>query len=228
MSQHRLDVDDLLLEPDVSDEPVLVAANVENRQLTDLVDRAERHFQLCPTAEPVLLDHPSPTAQSLVGLRVPGSEDPQCAVADNFHRASISLIEIFKRIVFTHATANSSRFLPLASSAASHVGTRPRPDQDSPVAALRYFAATGLRGFAALALAPLAAFAGFAALALRPFAALTFQQMWQVVRYQGVDYRRLKRILASFIGIPIRLLGERHFDSGEIERVDGSHKRHLS
>ena len=70
-----------------------------------------------------------------------------------------------------HLTEYSSRLCPPPSKATSHFGARPRPDQVLPVAALRYFAATGLRGFVALALVPLAAFPGFATFGLRPFAA---------------------------------------------------------
>lgn len=70
MGQHFFDVDDLFLKPDAGDQPVLVSANVEHRQIADLVYGVERRLEFSPVAEAVLLNHPAPTLQGLIGLRI--------------------------------------------------------------------------------------------------------------------------------------------------------------
>ena len=86
MGQHRFDVEDLLLESDVSDQTVFIATDVEYGQFTDLVYGIEGRLQFSPVVKSILLNHSSPAVQGLIGLRVQRSEGPQCAVADDIKR----------------------------------------------------------------------------------------------------------------------------------------------
>ena len=68
--QHRFDVEDLLLESDVSDQTVFIATDVEYGQFTDLVYGIEGRLQFSPVVKSILLNHSSPDLQGLMTILV--------------------------------------------------------------------------------------------------------------------------------------------------------------
>lgn len=94
MGEDGLDIQDLLLEPDIGDQAVFVAADVEHHQVADTVNAVESGLEFGPVGKSVLLDHPPPALQWGFGLRMVGREGPQCAVADDFHPKNLSQFEM--------------------------------------------------------------------------------------------------------------------------------------
>jgi hypothetical protein len=83
--QHGFDVEDLPCKPNVGDQSVFVASNVKNNQFTNPVDGVERGLEFGSVVEPVFLNHPPPSLQCSVRVRVLYGERSKGAVADDLH-----------------------------------------------------------------------------------------------------------------------------------------------
>jgi len=82
MSEYRFDVKNLSVKTNISSQPVLIAANIENSQITDPIHGVEGRFEFSPMSKPVFLNDPSPALQALFSLRMKGCKSAQGAITD--------------------------------------------------------------------------------------------------------------------------------------------------
>ena len=97
MRKYRLHVQNLLLETDIGDQTILIAADIKHDQLANPIYCIKRRFKCSPVGKPVFFNHPPPSLQGCFGQGVISSECTQGAIADYFHRRILSQIEIVVR-----------------------------------------------------------------------------------------------------------------------------------